>query len=140
MIGQSMGIYALYSASDGESHLCSVEIDGSGPPLDKLLPCRGWRPFQCAPGVEQKKHPTPVAGMTIMLSGCMTIRVDGGTRRSVALGPGDMLLVLDTQGAGHATSITGNDMLRVTGVSFDRNDWPLIRSAFTGWPANLEAP
>lgn len=85
-------------------------------------------------------HPTPVAGMTVMLGGCMDIGVGGGGLRSISLTAGDMLLVLDTRGAGHSTHIKGPDWLRVAGVSFTSADWRVIRQHFTGWPDNLLAP
>jgi hypothetical protein len=135
-----MSIFGLYSGNDGQSHLVELQIVGSGPPLKEPLPCQGWRPFQCDPGVTQASHPTPVAGMTVMLSGCMEISVGGGALRHVALRPGDMLMVLDTRGAGHATAITGPDKLRVAGVTFAPADWPVIRAHFSGWPDNLLDP
>jgi hypothetical protein len=135
-----MSIYALYSGTDGQSHLAELQIVGSGPPLNDLLPCGGWRPFQCDSGHVQGRHPTPVAGMTIMLSGCMEIGVGGGSLRHVALVPGDMLMVLDTRGEGHSTATTGPERLQVAGVSFAASDWPSIRKHFSGWPDNLLAP
>jgi hypothetical protein len=135
-----MSIFGLYSGNDGQSHLVELEIAGSGPPLNEPLPCQGWRPFQCDPGPVQAQHPTPVAGMTIMLGGCMEIGVGGGDLRSVSLLPGDMLLVLDTRGAGHSTAIKGPDRLRVAGVTFASADWPTIRTHFSVWPDNLLAP
>ncbi len=135
-----MSIYGLYSGTDGQSHLVQLEIVGSGPPLMELLPCQGWRPFQSDPGAVQARHPTPVTGMTVMLSGCMEIDVGGGSLPNVALIPGDMLLVLDTRGEGHSTAIKGPDRLRVAGVSFSAGDWPAIARHFSGWPDNLLAP
>ena len=35
---------------------------------------------------------------------------------------------------------TGDEPLRVAGVSFAAGDWPRVRDAFTGWPANLVPP
>jgi hypothetical protein len=135
-----VSIYGLYSGNDGQSHLAELQIAGQGPPLQSLLPCTGWRPFQCEPGHRQDRHPTPLAGMTFMLGGCMTIGVGGGSLREVALRSGDMLLVLDTQGAGHSTDIIGPDWLRTAGVSFALRDWPAVRDAFLGWPDNLLPP
>ncbi len=135
-----MSIYGLYSGTDGQSHLVELEIVGSGPPLNELLPSQGWRPFQSDPGHVQARHPTPVAGMTVMLGGCMEIGVGGGSLRSVALRPGDMLLVLDTRGEGHSTAIKGPDRLQVAGMSFSARDWSAIARHFSGWPDNLLAP
>lgn len=135
-----MSIIGLYSGDDGQSHLVELELVGQGPPLDQPLPCSGWRPFQCNPGLSSPLHPTPVAGVTFMLGGCMEISVGGGARRHVRLTAGDMLVVLDTRGAGHATSITGEQPLRVAGVTFAPADWPRVRAAFSGWPPNLVAP
>ena len=135
-----MSIIGLSAATDGRSHLVLLEIVGNGPALDALLPCSGWRPFQCDPGARQSLHPTPVAGMTIVLSGCMEIGVGGGALRDIALRAGDMLLVLDTTGEGHSTALTGNEKLRVAGVTFSAQDWPAIRDAFIGWPADMHAP
>lgn len=135
-----MSIIGLYSGDDGQSHLVELQMVGSGPPLNQPLPCQGWRPFQCAPGATSPLHPTPVAGVTFMLGGCMEIRVGGGERRHVKLQCGDMLVVIDTTGAGHATAITGEQDLVVAGVSFAPADWPRIRAAFSGWPANLVPP
>jgi hypothetical protein len=135
-----MSIYGLYSGTDGQSHLVELAIVGRGPPLNELLPCQGWRPFQSDPGHVQARHPTPVAGMTVMLGGCMEIGVGGGSLHSVALRPGDMLLVLDTRGEGHSTAIKGPERLQVAGVSFSAGDWPAIARHFSGWPDNLLAP
>ena len=135
-----MSIYALFAASDGKSRIAALQIVGSGPALDAPLPCAGWRPFQCDPGVVQSAHPTPLAGMTVILDGCMEIGVGGGDMRNVKMVKGDMLLVLDTRGEGHSTAITGQQRLRVTGVTFTARDWPAIRAAFSGWPDDLIAP
>ena len=70
----------------------------------------------------------------------MEIRVGGGERRHVKLQCGDMLVVIDTRGAGHETAITGDQNLVVAGVSFAAADWPRVRDAFSGWPANLVPP
>ena len=135
-----MSIYGLYSGDDGQSHLVELQMSGSGPPMNELLPCTGWRPFQSESGRSQSRHPTPMIGMTIMLGGCMKISVGGGKLREVALLKGDTLLVLDTHGEGHATAITGPDDLRIVGLGFEKTDWPTIQEHFSGWPDNLLAP
>jgi hypothetical protein len=135
-----MSIYGLFSGCDGESHLCPLQIAGQGPAMNQLLPCNGWRPFQHQVGVRQDFHPTPVSGMTLLMDGCMEIEVRGGTLHRIHLGKGDMLLVIDTRGAGHATAITGTEMLRGAGVSFGATDWPAVRDTFTGWPDGLLSP
>jgi hypothetical protein len=135
-----MGIYCVYSGTDSESYLCELQIAGTGPALDQLLPCRGWRPFQHVGGGSRPAHPTPVAGMTVILEGHMEIGVAGGSRRQLRLQPGDMLLVLDTSGRGHSTSIPATDRLRVAGVAFDSGDWPKVRAAFTDWPPQMMPP
>ncbi len=135
-----MSIYGLYSGDDGLSYLAELDIIGNGPALDQPLPCSGWRPFQCEPGIEQDKHPTPVAGLTVVLNGCMEIGVGGGLLKNVKLEKGDMLVVLDTQGEGHSTKITGTDRFQVTGITFSGKDWPQIKQHFSGWPENLLSP
>lgn len=135
-----MGIYCVYSGTDSESHLCELQIAGSGPALDQLLPCRGWRPLQHDGGGNRAAHPTPVAGMTFMLEGSMEIGVAGGQRSRLLLQRGDMLLVLDTSGHGHSSSVPSTERLRVAGVAFDAADWPRIKAAFTGWPDQMLPP
>ncbi|MEZ5498992.1 MAG: hypothetical protein R3E77_06135 [Steroidobacteraceae bacterium] len=135
-----MSIYGVVTATDGATRICVLEIAHPPPSLAQLLPASGWRPFQCDPGVTQAAHNTPVAGLTMMLGGCMEISVTAGDLSRVALVAGDVLILLDTHGSGHATAITGTDALRTIGVAFAPKDWPSIRDAFTGWPNQLVPP
>ncbi len=135
-----MAIYGLYSGNDGLSHLTVLQMAKGGPPINQVLDCLGWRPFQCEPGHTQSRHPTPVIGMTILLGGCMEIGVGGGTLKHVSLRPGDALLVADTQGEGHSTKIVGPDALQVVGFSLNTSSWSDFRQYFSGWPDNALNP
>ncbi|MFK7958313.1 MAG: hypothetical protein AB8B96_19625 [Lysobacterales bacterium] len=78
--------------------------------------------------------------MTVILAGCMEISVGDESTDPLSLQPGDSLLVLDTQGIGHSTTIAGPDDLQIMGVSFDKSQWAEIRSHFSGWPNTMLEP
>ena len=135
-----VAIFGVINHRDQSTHLCTLEIAGSGPDLDHLLPSDGWRPLQGPPGVQQGTHPSPVAGVTVMLGGRMIISVAGGTIPKADLLAGDMLILLDSRAPGHATDVVGPDWLRAIGIKLPAEEWPRLRDAFEGWPEGMEAP
>ena len=101
-----MGIYRLYSGTDGESHLEEMDLS-----KDKQLKqaqetanitFREW-----AAGHFIDWHPAPRRQYIISLSGHVEIGLGDGT--SVVYNPGDARLVEDTTGRGHTTRVIGNE-------------------------------
>lgn len=135
-----MAIYGVCNHRDGGTRLCSLEIEGPGPELDHLLPCTGWRPFQAEPGVSQAAHPTPVTGITAVLTGGMDVSVDSGALRRVNLRAGDLLILVDTRPPGHAVELVGPERLTVFGITFAPGDFGAVRETFRGWPADMVFP
>ena len=52
-------------------------------------------------------HPAPIKRFVMVLSGLAEVEVGDGERRT--FGPGNVLLVTDTEGRGHLTNVLGNE-------------------------------
>jgi hypothetical protein len=52
-------------------------------------------------------HPAPSKRFVMVLSGLLEVEVGDGERRT--FGPGNVLLVTDTEGRGHLTNVLGNE-------------------------------
>jgi hypothetical protein len=99
-----MGLYRLYTGTDGESHIETLRLDGAGE-LTALRPVAGIV-FRASPaGHFLDWHPAPRRQWVIILDGELEIGLgDGSVRR---FGPGDARLVEDTTGHGHTTRVVG---------------------------------
>ena len=101
-----MGIYRLYSGTDGESHLEEMDLfqhsDLTEARRTANITFREW-----ASGHFIDWHPAPRRQYIISLSGRVEIGLGDGT--SVVYNPGDARLVEDTTGRGHTTRVIGNE-------------------------------
>ena len=106
----------IYADEAGVSHYRDVEVDFTesdfappAPPLglSVLMPAE-WTGFILMPVAWAGGwHPTPRRQFMILLSGQVEVRVgDGETRR---FRPGDVTLLEDTVGAGHWTTVPGDE-------------------------------
>jgi hypothetical protein len=100
----AMGIYRLYTGSDGESHIEELRL-GEG--LASLTPTAGIQFRESPAGNFLDWHPAPRRQWVIILSGELEIGLgDGSLRR---FGPGDARLGEDTTGHGHTTRVVGSE-------------------------------
>ena len=101
-----MGIYRLYSETDGESHLEEMDLSQHSDLTEARrtanITFREW-----ASGHFIDWHPAPRRQYIISLSGGVEIGLGDGT--SVVYNPGDARLVEDTTGRGHTTRVIGNE-------------------------------
>lgn len=111
-----MNVYTcLYADANGESHFRDVEIEfretDFAPPAPPLNVSAFSPAMQCSfltapPGWYGDWHPTPRRQFLFYLAGQAEIRVSDGEVRS--FGPGDILLLEDTTGKGHASRVVGS--------------------------------
>ena len=100
-----MGIYRLYTGTDGESHIAELKL-ADHPDLSKLQSTAGISFREAPAGNFIDWHPAPRRQWVIILSGQLEIGLGDGTLRQ--FGPGDARLVEDTTGHGHTTRVVGN--------------------------------
>jgi redox-sensitive bicupin YhaK (pirin superfamily) len=113
---QTVGYVRLYADADGETHfsqeqlgLKSINFAPPAPPLNvsDFIPVKQFGLIHCPAGWVGAWHPTPRRQFIIYLSGEMDFEVsDGEVRR---LKPGNVLLLEDTSGKGHASRVIGGD-------------------------------
>ena len=65
-------------------------------------------------GLSQDLHPAPGKRFVMVLTGILQVEAGDGERRTFA--PGSVLLVTDTQGPGHRTSVVGEQDVFITWV------------------------
>jgi len=100
-----LGIYRLYSGSDGESHLEELDL-AAHPELTQALPTGSITFREWPAGHFIDWHPAPRRQYIVSLSGYVEIGLGDGT--TVRYNPGDARLVEDTTGRGHTTRVTGD--------------------------------
>lgn len=88
----------VYATPDGESHLeeISVAADAGPLPLSDLA-ARSYNPTNVG------WHVAPARQFAINLTGMLECEVSDGTKRRI--GPGDLVLLEDTEGKGHITRL-----------------------------------
>jgi hypothetical protein len=106
----------LYADKNGDSHFEEVEVAMSpvnfappAPPLDVscLMPSTNVGFLGAPAGWDGSPHPAPRRLLFIFLTGGTEITAsDGEVRR---FGPGNVVLVEDTSGKGHASRVLGYD-------------------------------
>jgi hypothetical protein len=103
-----MGVYRLYTGSDGESHIEEIKADAL-----RDLKIDGTMSFS----VQERPaghfldfHPAPFRRWQVGLVGRTTIGLSDGMSRTFI--PGDVRLIEDTTGKGHTT--TYDDGLTIT--------------------------
>ena len=106
---------SIYSDSDGESHF--GEIDMELVEADYAPPAR---PLQVSEAVKAERaiffrapndwigdfHPSPRRQLYVGLTGALEVTVSSGETRH--FGPGSVVLLEDTEGKGHATTVVGD--------------------------------
>lgn len=101
-----MGIFRLYTGSDGKSHLDEMDLSSNPelatPSSTQNITFREW-----APGHFIDWHPAPRRQYIISPSGIVEIGLEDGTTHRFM--PGDARLVEDTTGKGHTTLVPGSD-------------------------------
>ena len=106
----------IYTGSDGETHFEDLELElaevNFAPPappvqLSAFTAAKQWMFFVIPPGWVGDWHPTPTRQAFFYLSGQVDIEVgDGSIRR---FGPGDVIILEDTTGAGHRARTVGDE-------------------------------
>src|SRR6476660_4603271 len=100
-----MGTFRLYTGSDGQSHIETIDL-ARVPDWTKGLATTRIS-FRTDPvGTFLDWHPAPRRQFVIILSGQLEIGFEDGSKR--VFGPGDARLVEDTTGKGHTTVAVGD--------------------------------
>ena len=95
-----MGVYRLYTGSDGESHI--EEFDNAELANLKLTGTMSFSVQERTPGHFLDYHPAPFRRWQVGLVGKTIIGVSDGTSHTFV--PGDVRLIEDTTGKGHTTT------------------------------------
>jgi len=105
----------VFSDAEGESHFEDAELPFTlvdfappAPPVSvsEAMAANAVAVISSAAGWHGDWHPAPRRQLMIVLAGELEVRVsDGEVRR---FGTGDVLLVEDTSGKGHVSTVTGN--------------------------------
>jgi len=106
----------IYADEAGMSHFGDVDVDFTeadfAPPaaplgVSEFVPAERAGFIMVPPAWAGDWHPTPCRQFAITLSGQVEVRVsDGETRR---FAPGEVVLLEDTIGTGHASTATGGE-------------------------------
>lgn len=103
-----MGIFRMYTGSDGKSYLEEQTL-AEHPALGKRQAAKHIVFAQQPAGTFLDWHPAPRRQYVIVVSGQLEIGLGDGTVRR--FGPGDARLVEDTTGQGHTTRYIGPGMV-----------------------------
>jgi len=95
-----MGVYRLYTASDGESHI--EEIKAEALRNLKVVGTMSFSVQERPPGHFLDWHPAPLRRWQVGLLGRTIIGLSDGTSHTFV--PGDVRLIEDTTGKGHTTT------------------------------------
>jgi len=95
-----MGVYRLYTGSDGESHI--EEISAEALRALKVSGTMNFSVQERTPGYFMDFHPAPFRRWQVGLAGRTVIGLSDGT--SHTFGPGDVRLIEDLTGRGHTTT------------------------------------
>ena len=119
-----VGYVRMYNDAEGESHFqdltVGLEERDFAPPaapayVAPFLEASGTLFFGVQPGWGgETPHPTPQRQLFSILRGTVELTVSDGERRQ--LGPGDLLLLDDTEGRGHSSHVVGRDELVIFGA------------------------
>lgn len=116
----------LYATPDGESHfdevgaeLAAVDFAPPAPPMDvsALRAASGVRFLSAPPGWAGEPHPSPRRQLFVGVSGAIEATASDGQVRT--FGAGDVLLMEDTTGRGHASRVVGPEPMLGVMVSLE---------------------
>ncbi len=97
-----MGIFRLYTGSDGQSHIEEQTLS-SRPALTQPQAAAHVEFRELPPGTFMDWHPAPRRQYVIVLAGQLEIGFKDGTMRR--MNPGDATLAEDLTGSGHTTRV-----------------------------------
>ena len=113
----------MYNDADGESHFEDLALDleqrDFAPPaapamVGAFVDTSGTLFFGAAPGWGgEVPHPSPQRQVFCVMRGAIEVTVSDGERRRFSAG--DLIVLDDTQGRGHATRVIGIDDLLIFG-------------------------
>jgi quercetin dioxygenase-like cupin family protein len=113
-VAEPLAYVRIFSGPDGESHFedgrfsfTLVDFSPPAPPISvsDLLPAESVAVISSPPGWHGDWHPAPCQQLMFVLAGELEVRVsDGEVRR---FRPGAILLVEDTVGKGHVSTVVG---------------------------------
>jgi hypothetical protein len=95
-----VGVYRLYTGSDGESHI--EELSAEALRDLKVVGTMSFSVQERPPGHFMDFHPAPFRRWQVGLVGRTTIGLSDGTSHTFS--PGDVRLIEDTSGKGHTTT------------------------------------
>src|SRR2546428_9168923 len=95
-----MGVYRLYTGSDGESHIEAIQAEALQ--AIKLTGTMSFSVQERAPGHFMHFHPAPFRRWQVGLVGQTIIGLSDGTSHTFS--PGDVRLIEDTSGKGDTTT------------------------------------
>lgn len=101
-----MGTYRLYTGSDGESRIETIDL-AEAPGWTGGLDTTAITFRENPPGRFVDWHPAPRRQFVIIVSGRLEIGLSDGSKH--VFGPGDARLVEDTSGKGHTTAVHGDE-------------------------------
>jgi len=101
-----MGLFRLYTGTDGQSHIETISLAKSAE-WGKGLATTQISFRESPAGNFQDWHPAPRRQFVIILSGQLEIGLGDGSKH--VFGPGDARLVEDTTGKGHTTRVVGGE-------------------------------
>lgn len=95
--------------ADDAAELADGDFAPPAPPLGltPLVDAAATRFIGAPAGWDSPAHPTPARQWVVMLSGRVEATTSDGASR--VFGPGDAVLVEDTDGAGHRTRVVGDE-------------------------------
>ena len=102
-----MGLFRLYTGTDGQSHIETISLAESAE-WGKGLATTQISFRESPAGNFQDWHPAPRRQFVIIVSGQLEIGLGDGSKH--VFGPGDARLVEDTTGKGHTTRVLGNQI------------------------------
>jgi quercetin dioxygenase-like cupin family protein len=115
-------IVRLFTGSDGASHFRNETLDVAAVPfappapdayISAPVPAHRFLLLVLPPGWSSDPHPAPSRQFMVMMRGALEVTTSDGEQRIFSAG--DIVLVEDVTGAGHATaSIDGEAVLAVT--------------------------
>ncbi len=118
-----MKVIRIVVNAEGRSHFVETDLvmklKDFAPPAAPLgvsdfQPASQWGLLYLPIGWDGSWHPTPAGQLIVCLSGQFEITVgDGQSRR---FGPGEMVLLEDTEGQGHVTKVVGSREVRCLSV------------------------